>query len=194
VRWALEEAGLPYEERLMGPQDQRAASYRTLQPFGQLPVLEDGELSLFESGSILLYLAEKSDVLFPEDKGGRERARTWVIAALNSIEPFVQNLTELDLFHAKEEWAKARRPACLEALKGRLASLSQWLEGREYLEGRFSVADLIMTTVLRIPRHIPLLAEFPILDAYVKRCEARPAFKKALAAQMQIHAENAPPK
>lgn len=185
VRWALEEAGIPHEVRLISREDQRSESYRRQQPFGQVPVLEDDGLVLFESGSIVLHIAEKSDVLLPPDPAGRARARTWVFAALSSIEPFMQNLATIDLFCAKEEWAKLRRPGALEALKGRLANLATWMTDREYLEDRFTAGDLMMTTVLRIPRHLELLAEFPVLDAYRRRCEARPAFKRALDAQLQ---------
>lgn len=193
VRWALEETGLPYETRLIGREEQKSESYRRLQPFGQVPLLEDNGLVLFESGSILLHIAEKSHILFPEAYEARARAKTWVVAALSSIEPFMQNLATIDLFQSNEEWAKLGRPAALEALKKRLTDLTKWMEGREYLEDRFTAGDLMMATVLRISRHINLLeTEFPVLDAYRKRCEARPAFKKALDAQMKAFAENAP--
>lgn len=193
ARWALEEAGIPYETRLIGPEDQKSESYRRLQPFGQVPVIEDGDLTLFESGSIVLYVAEQTEALMPPDPNGRAKARTWVFAALNSIEPFMQNLATIDLFNANEEWAKLRRPEALNSLRKRLSELEKRMEGREFLEDRFTAGDLMMTTVLRIPRHIDLLAkEFPILDAYKKRGEARPAFSRALAAQMKPFAENAP--
>ena len=114
----------------------------------------------------------------------------WMFAALNSVEPHIQNLTAIDQFHAKEDWAKERRPAALQAAQIRLTALSDWLDGRDYLEDRFTAADLLMTTVLRIPRHIDLIAQMPVLEAYRLRCEARPAFKKALAAQMADFVEN----
>jgi glutathione S-transferase len=117
-----------------------------------------------------------------------------MFAALNTIEPRIQNLAEIDLFNAKEDWAKQRRPVVVEQVKARLASLSQWLDGREYLEARFTAGDLLMTTVLRILRHTTLVAEMPVLEAYRQRCEARPAFQKALAAQMVTFAANAPPR
>jgi glutathione S-transferase len=193
VRWALEEAGLPYEERLIGPDDQKSPSYRRLQPFGQVPVLEEDGLELFESGAIVLHVAEQSAALLPPDLKGRARARTWVFAALNSIEPHVANLADIDLFNADQEWAKARRPAVLARLKTRLAELSASLGGREYLDERFTAGDLLMTCVLRILRHTDLLAtDFPSLDAYRRRCEARPAFGRALAAQMRPFKENEP--
>ena len=184
VRWALEEAGLPYEERLIGPEDQTSESYRRLQPFGQVPAYEEDGLVLFESGAIVLHVAQRSEALMPSDPRGRARVTTWMFAALNTIEPRIQNLAEIDLFHAGEEWAKARRPAALEAATARLANLADWLRGRDYLEDRFTAADLLMTTVLRILRHTDLVAQVSVLEAYRLRCEARPAFQRALADQM----------
>ena len=184
VRWALEEAGLPYEARLIGPEDQKSAGYRAMQPFGQVPAYEEDDLVLFESGAILLHIAGKSDVLMPSDANARARATAWMFAAVNSIEPHITNLVAIDLFHADQDWAKQRRPGALQQAEGRLKSLSDWLAGRDYLEDRFTVADLLMTTVLRIPRHCDLLAQYPVLDAYRLRGEARPAFKRALDAQM----------
>lgn len=193
-RWALEEAGLSYQTELVSQDTIKSDSYRKRQPFGQVPVLEDGDLSLFESGAIVLHIAEKSPALMPKDEASRARARVWVFAALNSIEPHVQNLATIDLFNSDKEWAKERRPEVVTLLKERLANLEAWMKGREYLEGNhFTAADLVMTTVLRILRHTDFLAkDFPILDAHVKRCEARPAFKKALEAQMKVFADNAP--
>lgn len=189
VRWALEEAGLPYEARLIGPDDQKSAAYRAMQPFGQVPAYEEDGLVLFESGAILLYVAARSDVLMPADANDRARMTAWMFAALNSIEPHIQNLTAIDLFHADQDWAKTRRPAALQMAETRLKALSDWLDGRDYLEDRFTVADLLMTTVLRIPRHCDLVAQMPVLDAYRLRCEARPAFKRALDSQMADFAE-----
>lgn len=193
VRWALEEAGLPYEQRLIGFEDQSTESYRRLQPFGQVPAYEEDELVMFESGAIVLHIAERSDELMPPDPVARERARTWMFAALNTIEPAIQNLAELDLFNAGEEWAKLRRPAVVERVKLRLADLSRCLQGRDYLEGRFTAADLLMTTVLQILRHTDLVATMPVLEAYRLRCEARPAFRKAIADHMAPFARHAPP-
>ncbi len=115
-----------------------------------------------------------------------------MFAAVNSIEPHIQNLTAIDLFFANEPWAKQRRPAALELAQSRLNALAAWLEGRDYLEDRFTAADLLMTTVLRIPRHCDLVPQFPVLETYRLRCEARPGFKKALADQMAVFSENAP--
>jgi glutathione S-transferase len=193
VRWALEEAGIPYEERLLAFGDHKLPDYRRWQPFGQVPAIEDDGLVLFESGAIVLHIAEKSPALLPPDPAARARVRTWLFAALSSIEPAILNLTEIDLFNADQDWAKQRRPAVLARLQGRLGDLAAALGEREYLEAdRFTAADLLLTTVLRIPRHTTILAEYPTLDAYRLRCEARPAFKKALAAQLRPFAENAP--
>lgn len=191
-RWALEEAGIPYEVILIGPEDQKSTAYRKRQPFGQVPVLEDGDLHFFESGAITLHIAEKSAALMPADESGRARARTWVFAALNSIEQHVQNIVQIDLFNADKAWAIERRPAALENLKDRLQKLDQWLDGKDYLEGnRFTVGDLMMTTVLRSLRHSDILTkDFPKLEAYRLRCEDRPGFKKALADQMRVFGEN----
>jgi glutathione S-transferase len=192
VRWALEEAGIPYRERLIGPEDIATAGYRTLQPFGQVPAIETGELKLFESGAIVLHIAERSQALMPSDANGRARTSAWMFAALNSVEPAIQTLAQLDLFHAKEAWAPARRPTAVEAVQKRLAALEEWLGGRDYLEDRFTAGDLLMTTVLRILRHTEIVAERPALKAYQERCEARPAFKKALADHLKPFAASAP--
>jgi len=186
VRWALEEAGLPYRVRLVGgeegtlPRDE----YRAIQPFGQVPALEDGELRLFESGAIVLYVAERSDVLMPQGPAARARVVQWAFNALNTIEIPIQQLAEIDLFHPGAAWAKERRPAMVDFVRRRLAELAACLDGREHLIGAFSAADVLMTSVLRILRHTDLLDEQPVLAAYEKRCEARPAFAKALADQM----------
>jgi glutathione S-transferase len=193
VRWALEEAGLAYEERLIGPEDQKSESYRRMQPFGQVPVYEEDGLVLFESGAIVLHIAERSEALMPSEPNARARTKTWMFAALNSLEPQLQNFAALDAFYAKEEWAKLRRPSALEMAQGRLTALAKWMEGREYLEDRFTAGDLLMTTVLRVLRETDLVAKMPVLEAYRRRCEARPAFQKALAAQLEPFAKNAPP-
>lgn len=193
VRWALEEAGLAYEDMLIGPEDQKSEAYRRMQPFGQVPVYEEDGLGLFESGAIVLHIAERTEALMPSEPKARARAKTWMFAALNSVEPHVQNFIALDAFFAKEEWAKLRRPSALEAAQSRLTSLADWMKGREYLEDRFTAGDLLMTTVLRFLRQTDLIEKMPVLDAYRKRCEARPAFQKALARQMAPFAKNAPP-
>jgi len=184
VRWALEEAGLPYEEKLLDWGDQNKPEHRAVQPFGQVPVYEEGGLTLFESGSIVMHIGEKSPVLLPVEPGARARVRTWMFAALNSVEPAVQTLAVLDLFFAKEEWAPLRRPSALAMAQGRLKALAAALADREYLEKQFSGADVLMTTVLRFMRHTTVVSDIPVLAAYQARCEARPAFKRALAAQL----------
>jgi glutathione S-transferase len=184
VRWALEEAGLPYEAWLLGPADKESDSYRAMQPFGQVPAYEEDGFVLFESGAIVHHIAAKSEALMPKDEKARARTITWMFAALNTIEPHIANLTAIDLFHADKAWAKERRPAALELAQTRLTALSKWLEGREYLEDRFTAADLLMTTVLRIPRQCDVVTSMPVLESYRLRCEARPAFQRALAAQM----------
>jgi len=181
VRWALEEAGIPYQERLVGPEDLATAAYRALQPFGQVPATETDELKLFESGAIVLHIAERSETLMPSDANGRARTIAWMFAALNSVEPPIQELGRLDLFHAGEAWAAARRPTAIEAAQKRIAELEHWLGGRDYLEDRFTAGDLLMTTVLRILRHTDIVSGQPALKAYQERWEARPAFQKAMA-------------
>ena len=193
VRWALEEAGEPYEERLLHQGEQDSPEYRALQPFGQVPVYEEDGLTLFESGAILLHIAERSDVLLPRDKAARARAIQWVFAALNSIEPHVWNLALIDLFYANEDWAKQRRPGVAEFVEKRLDALTGRLGDKEYLDDdRFSAGDLMMTMVLRILRHTDLVTGRPALHAYQLRCEARPAFQKALADQIAPFARNDP--
>jgi glutathione S-transferase len=194
IRWALEEAGLPYEERLLAQGEQNGPEYRAVQPFGQVPAIEENGLTLFESGAILLHIGERSETLLPRDPAGRANAIQWVFAALNSVEPHVQNLVLIDIFYANEEWAKLRRQGALDFLLRRLDALSNRLGDREYLDSdRFTAGDLMMTTVLEIVRHTDLIAQRPNLDAYTKRCKARPAYNKALADQIAPFRENAPP-
>ncbi len=185
VRWALEEAGLPYRARLIDFDDRETAAYRALQPFGQVPVYRDGELAMFESGAIVLHIAAGAPALMPADPDGRARATAWLFAALNSIEPPIQNLAELDLFNADQEWARLRRPGLVAFVEQRLGELAASLADKDYLEeGGFTAGDLMMVTVLRNLRHTELMAQFPTLAAYQARCEARPAFQNALAAQL----------
>src|SRR5262245_40924879 len=149
VRWALEEAGLPYGTRLLEQGDQDRPDYRVLQPFGQVPVFEEDGFVLFESGAIVLHIGEPSETLLPQDPGARARATQWLIAALNSIEPFVMNVSLIDLFYANEEWAKLRRPGAVEFVQKRLSALSQSLGDKPHLDGdRFTAGDLMMTSVL----------------------------------------------
>jgi glutathione S-transferase len=184
VRWALEEAGLPYQARLIGRDDQASASYRALQPFGQVPAFEEDGVALFESGAIVLHIGARSEALLPADEAARARAVTWLFAAINSIEPPIQQLAEIDLGNADKEWAKARRPEVEKRVQRRLAELAACLGDRDYLQDRFTAGDLMMTSVLRILRHTDLVAAEPRLAAYQARCEARPAFGRALRDQM----------
>ena len=182
VRWALEEAGLPYEATLVDQQVRASESYRKWQPFRQVPAYKDDTVELFESGAIVLHIAANCDVLAPRDAAGWARTTSWVFAALNSIEPHVQNFVQLQESRARVE----------PVLNARLTALAAWLGGKEYLEDRFTAGDLIMTTVLRELVNSGVLASFPTLDAYRRRCEARPAFGRAMEAQMKPFSEYAP--
>jgi glutathione S-transferase len=190
VRWALEEAGLPYRVTLVGdgPGAVPRSAYHAIQPFGQVPAIQDGRLTLFESGAIVHYIAEQSGNLFPADPSARAQVVQWMFSALNTMEVVIQPLAAIDLFYADERWAQERRPGAAEAVQTRLATLASCLEGRDYLVRSFSAADILMTTVLRILRHTDLLERESVLVAYKQRCEARPAFRKALADQMAVFA------
>jgi glutathione S-transferase len=191
ARWALEEAGLDYRVRLLGAK--RPAEYLLEQPFDQVPVLRDGDLSIFESGAIVQYIGEKSEDLLPSDASGRYRAIQWTYAALNSVEPAILNLLLIDIFFVGEEWAKLRRPGAEEFVKLKLKRLSDWLGDKDWLEGeRFSIGDLMTVTVLRFLRHTDLVGQFPNLSAYLKRGEARPAFQRALNDQLATYAAHQP--
>jgi glutathione S-transferase len=185
ARWALEEAGLPYKTRLLEQGDQDRPEYRALQPFGQVPILEEDGAILFESGAIVLYIGERSEALLPKDSRARARAVQWLIAALNSVEPFVMNVALIDLFYANEEWAKLRRPGAVAFVQRRLSALSRSLGDKPFLDGdRFTAGDLMMTTVLRILKHTDIVSSDKRLAEYVARCTSRPAFKRALDAQI----------
>src|SRR5262245_23684570 len=183
VRWALEEAGLPYETRLLEQGDGDKADYRALQPFGQVPIFSEDGFVLFESGAIVLHIGERSEALLPREPAARARATQWLIAALNSIEPHIMNVAAIDLFHADQEWAKLRRPGAVAFVQRRLQALSQSVGDKPYLDGeRFTAGDLIMTTVLRILSHTDIVTSDQRLSAYVERCTRRPAFQRALDA------------
>ena len=190
VRWALEEVGIPYEERLLDFRN-KPDGYRKLQPFGQVPTFEEDGLVLFETGAIVLHIAERSTLLLPPDPSARARATSWMFAALNSVEPSIMSLIQIDLKFAGDAAATQVREAAVDAVKGRLESVAAWLGERDYLEDQFTAGDLLMVTVLRILRHTDMVTTMPALAAYQARCEARPAFQKALAAQMAVFAENA---
>jgi glutathione S-transferase len=186
LRWALEEAGLPYEEELVGMEELASNHYRALQPFGQIPVYQEDDLTLFESGAIVLHIAEKSEKLMPRDAVARPQVISWMFAALNSIEPMVQHLGIMDAFSNSEEWQKLR-PRAVQQIERRLNALAQRLDGQDYLMGRFTAADILMATVLRILRETDLVERRYALNRYKQRCEARPAFQRALEAQLAAY-------
>jgi glutathione S-transferase len=183
VRWALEEVGLPYKVRLLEQGDQEKPDYRLLQPFGQVPIFEDDGLALFESGAIVLHIAERSETLLPKDPVTRARAVQWLIAALNSVEPSVVNVFLIDRIFKNEEWAKLRRPGAVEFMNKKLDAVATRLGDKPFLDGeRFTAGDLMMSTVLRF--HSEVAKRDPRLAAYIDRCTARAAFERALNAQL----------
>jgi len=184
VRWVLEEMGQPYHTRLYdrrtsGPEDRKPE-----QPFGQVPALRHGDISLFESGAICLYLAERNDTLMPADKVARGRVLSWTFAALSSVEPHISMMQHVRLFDVDKPGAAEFAPTVEGRLADRLAQLAEALGEQEWLAGDFSLADVIMVCVLRQLKRGDRLAPFPSLAAYVARGEARPAFQRALDAQM----------
>jgi len=184
-RWALEEAGLPYRTRLLEQGEQDRPEYRALQPFGQVPILEEDGQVLFESGAIVQHIGARSETLLPKDSAARARAIQWMFAAMNSVEPALTNLALIDVFFANEEWAKLRRPGALAFAQRRLNGLSASLGDKAYLDGdRFTAGDLMMATVLRILGHTDLVTADARLGPYLARCTARPAFRRALDAQL----------
>ncbi|OCC22650.1 hypothetical protein MB02_15660 [Croceicoccus estronivorus] len=183
IRWAMEEIGKPYSTELFDAMAERPANYREWQPFGQVPAFDDGGLRIFESGAILLYLGEQDERLLPSDKQERWQAISWLIAALNSIEPVLMQIVSLDLFHAGQDWTAGARKAAVNLAEMRLTSLSNALGDRDWLTSRFSIADIAMVTVLRNIQHTDMLDAFPVIAAYSERGEARDAFIKAQAAQ-----------
>ena len=188
VRWALEEVGQSYDVRLVDGTSVKADPHRRLQPFGQVPTLEDGDVAMFESGAILLHIARKYPGLLPSEPQGAAHAEQWVFAAMTSVEPAVMDLAMVNVFEADQSWTDDRRPLSETRVRGRLQDLSNRLGDKAYLEGEFTAGDLMMACVLRgIPA--ALLGEFPNLATYLARCEARPAFRRALAAQLADFAD-----
>ena len=183
VRWALEEAGRDYAVDLFDARQPRPAGYLDWQPFGQVPAYRDAGVALFESGAILLHIATDCPALLPPDPTARARATAWVFAALNTLEPPVQQLAALDNFYPGESWTAAARPPVLQAMTTRLGQLDAALGDAEWLEGGFTVGDLMMANVLRNMDDATLEA-VPRLAAYRARAEARPAFARALEAQL----------
>jgi len=184
ARWVLDELGEEYDVRYLGLGAHKQPAHRALQPYGQVPTLEEGDLTLFESGAIVLHLAETRGKLLPADPAARARAIEWMFAALNTVEPPIMDLAIIDLFEADKPWSRPRRPAVAERVRARLKETADRLGDRDWLDGDFSAGDLLMVAVLRIIGDDPLLAEHPSLVAYMKRGEARPAFRRALDAQM----------
>jgi glutathione S-transferase len=188
VRWALEEVGQPYEVRLVSFAAMKEKAHLALHPFGQIPTLQDGDLALFETGAIVLHLAERYPGLLPADGTARARAVMWMFAALNTVEPPILDLTVARIMEGGEPWAEARLPLVRERVRGRLGQLSTYLGEAEWLEDAFSAGDLLMVSVLLRVRMSGILAEFPNLAAYVERGEARPAYQRAFAAQAAVNA------
>jgi glutathione S-transferase len=192
ARWALEEAGLDYRVRLIDVQN-RPADYVKEQPFEQVPCFNDGSVQIFETGAIVQYIGEKNENLLPREPRPRWRAIQWTYAALNSVEPAIQNRVLLDSFYADQEWAKLRKPGADEFARLKLKRVADWLDHKDWLEGeRFTIGDLIMVTVLRLAKRGGLLDTFPTLSAYVDRGESRPAFKRALEAQLATFRQHEP--
>lgn len=192
VRWALVEADLPYEVELIDPATRKSDAFRRKQPFGMVPAFAVDDLQLFESGAIVQLVAEKSEVLMPSDAAERARTLVWMYAALNTVEQPIDELLRIDVQHGEENWAGLRRPAVVEAVNDRLAVLARRLDGRDFLVGRFTAADILMATVLRLIRHTDLVASDAVVAAYLARCEARPAFARALAEQLDEYANSVP--
>lgn len=182
-RWACEEIGLDYAERLIDAMD-RPASYFREQPWGQVPVINDNGIEVFESGAVLLHIAEQDERLLPREKQRRARAISWLFSAFNTIEPLMFELTNVDIFSKDEPWAKMRRPSLIAFLGARLDRLSDALGDKDCLDGEFTVADIAMATVLREAGHTDLVSSRPRLDAYLARCLDRPAFHRAIEAQL----------
>lgn len=193
VRWALEESGVPYRVRKISAVRDRPRDHFSEQPWGQVPSYRDEEVQLFESGAIVLHIGRKYGALLPGDEAGRARATAWVIAALNSVEPSVMQLPIIDLFHKGEGWTQERRPQVVEEIGQRLDRLSSWLGDKEWLEDQFTAGDLLMLDVLRGVRDPELLEQRPNLHAYLERGTARPAFARAMAAQLADFEEDAAP-
>jgi glutathione S-transferase len=189
-RWACEEIGMDYAERLIGLE--RPKGYETEQPWSQVPVIDDGGIHLFESGAILLHIAEKNERLIRRDPQSRATTLSWLFAAFNTIEPFFFELGNVEIFAKGEKWAELRRPGLLEFMGQRLDSLSDALSGRDYLADEFSAADIAMATVLREAGDTDLVSSRPVLAGYLSRCLERPAFKRALEAQLSAFARNEP--
>lgn len=186
VRWALEEVGQPYDVRLVSFAAMKDPAHLALHPFGQIPTYEDGDLALFESGAIVLHIAERHDGLLPKDANARSRAIAWIFAALNTLEPPIVEFGMAMLFERDKSWYEERLRVLKDRVRIRLGELSRRLGEAEWLDGAFSAGDLMMVTVLRRLNASRLLEEYPDLSAYVARGEARPAFRRAFDAQLAV--------
>ncbi len=186
VRWALEEAGQPYEVRLVSFEAMKQPAYRALHPFGQIPTYEEGALALFESGAIILHIAEHHPGLLPDDANARARAIAWMFAALNTVEPPIVEREAAELVESDKPWYAERLVLLEDRIRGRMGDLSSRLGDADWLEGGFSAGDLLMVTVLRRMDGWNLLEEYPNLAAFVARGEARPAYIRAFAAQLAV--------
>ena len=187
VRWALEEVGQPYQVRLVSFLAMKEPAHLALHPFGQIPTYEEGDLGLFETGSIVLHIAERHAGLLPDDANARARAITWMFAALNTVEPPILDLVTAKILEGDKPWAAQRMPLVLDRIRSRLAQLSVRLGDADWLDGAFSAGDLMMVSVLLRLRPSGILNEYSSLDAYVARGEARPAYKRAFAAQLAVY-------
>jgi glutathione S-transferase len=188
VRWALEEAGVPYEVRLVSFRALKEPAHLARHPFGQIPTYEEGGLVLFETGAIVLHIAQHHAGLLPDNADARARAVAWMFAALNTVEPPILDFVTARLFEADKPWAEVRIPLVADRVRDRLKPLSARLGNADWLDGAFSAGDLMMASVLLRLRASGILDEFPNLAAYVARGEARPAYKRAFAAQLAINA------
>jgi glutathione S-transferase len=190
VRWALEEAELPYDVRLVSFAAMKQPAHLALHPFGQIPTFEEGDLTLFETGAIVFHIAERHSNLLPEDRNAQARAITWMFAALNSVEPPILELQTAKFGEGDKPWTQDRLPLIGQRIRDRLDQLADRLGNAEWLDGSFSAGDLLMVSVLLRLRMSGILDEYPNLGAYVARGEARPAYQRAFAAQLAV---NAPP-
>jgi glutathione S-transferase len=188
VRWALEEVGQPYDVRLVSFAAMKEPAYLALQPFGQIPTYTEGDLVLFESGSIVLHIAEQYEGLLPPDANGRARAITWMFAAIGTVEPPILDLVTARIIEGREPWADQRMPLVEARIHARLRQLSARLGNGDWLDGAFSAGDLMMVHVLQRLKPSGILDRHPILADYVARGEARPAYQRAFAAQLAINA------
>jgi glutathione S-transferase len=186
VRWALEEVGRPYEVRLVSFSEMKEPAHRLLHPFGQIPTYEEGDLALFESGAIIFHIAERHAGLLPDDARARARAISWMFAALNTMEPPIQDRGFAVLFERDKSWFEERLPILEDRVRVRLDELSGRLGNADWLDDAFSAGDLLMVTVLRRLSGSAILEMYPNLSAYVARGEARPAFKRAFDAQLAV--------